>query len=71
MTPADRCEDAVLERLAALPEVAPAPELSRHIRAAALARLRPRPLHPAWALVVGCAALTYLFGALNFALNLF
>ncbi len=71
MTREDRCDDAVLGRLAALPEVAPEPELSRHIRAAALVRLRPRPLHPVWALVVGCAAVIYVFGALNFVMGLF
>jgi hypothetical protein len=71
MIPEDRVEDAVLARLAALPDIVPALALSQQIRAAALARLRPRPLHPVWALVVGCAACVYLFGTLNFVLGLF
>jgi hypothetical protein len=71
MTREDRFEDAVVGRLAALPALAPTRELSHRIRATALARLRPRPLHPAWALAVGCAALVYLFGALNFVMGLF
>jgi hypothetical protein len=72
MTPDDTLQDdRVIACLAALPSPSPSPELSAKIRAAALARLCPRPLHPAWALVVACSALGYLGSALAFTLGLF
>jgi len=63
--------DPVVARLAALPAETPKSELSASIRAAALARLRPRPLHPAWTLLVAGSALGYLLSALRFTLGLY
>jgi hypothetical protein len=63
--------DRVLARLAELENEQPVPELAKKIRAAALERLRPKPLHSAWALLVACSALGYLAGALRFTLGLF
>jgi hypothetical protein len=71
MTHHDSPHDAVLARVAALAAPHPSTELSAKIRAAALPRLRPRPLHPAWALLVACSALGYLASALSFTLGLF
>ena len=64
-------DDPVLARLAALPAHAPMPELSAKIRAAALARLRPRPLHPGWTLLVAGSTVGYLVSALRFTFELF
>jgi hypothetical protein len=56
--------DDVLSGLARLPVEAPAPALSRKIRAAALARLVPPRLHPAWSLLVAASVVAYLGWAL-------
>jgi hypothetical protein len=64
-------DDPLLARLAALPAHAPLRELSAQIRTAALARLRPRPLHLGWALLVVGSAACYLVSALTFTFGLF
>jgi hypothetical protein len=71
MTPIIPEADLVLARLAALPSDLPSPELSAKIRAVSLARLRPRPLHPAWALLVAASTLGYLVSAFLFTVGLF
>lgn len=64
-------DDPVLARLAALPNPVPDPARSAHVRGAALARLRPRRLHPAWVLLVASSTVGYLGGAFYFSLGLF
>jgi hypothetical protein len=64
-------DDPVLARLAALPDETPARDLTARIRAASLARLRPRPLHLGFTLLVAGSALGYLLSALRFTLGLF
>jgi len=64
-------DDPLLARLAALPEPVPTAERSERILAAALAVLRPRPLHPAWALLVASGTFGYLGSAVYFTLHLF
>ena len=64
-------DDPVLARLAALPNPAPDPTRSERVREAALARLCPRRLHPAWVLLVASSTIGYLGGALYFAVRLF
>jgi len=63
--------DPVLDRLAALPVVEPTPELSASLRAAALVRLRPRRVHPVWALVVAASVVSYLGWAVQFSSSLY
>ncbi len=64
-------DDPVLARLAALPNPTPDPARSEQVRQAALARLRPRRLHPAWVLLVASSTFGYLGGAFYFAVRLF
>jgi len=64
-------DDPVLARLAALPMAPLDPQRSQRIRAAALRALRPRALHPAWAMLVAGSTLCYLVCSLWFTLNLF
>ena len=63
--------DPVFACLAALPAMDPSPEVSARLRAAAHARLRPRPLHPAWTLLVAVAVLGYLGWAMRFSGSLY
>jgi hypothetical protein len=63
--------DPVFARLTALPVLELEPKLSKTVRAAAVARLRPRPIHPAWTLAVIASGLTYLGWALHFAASLY
>jgi hypothetical protein len=65
------CPDPVLDRLATLPVVEPAPELSASLRAAALVRLCPRRVHPVWALVVATSVVSYLAWAVQFSSSLY
>lgn len=58
--------DPVLRRLAELPALPPSDDLSERIRGAAHAALRPRPLHPFWALTVAASVLAYLGWAFYF-----
>jgi hypothetical protein len=67
MTPSD----PVLVRLARLPAPEPPPELSARVRAEAIARLRPRRVHPAWTLAVAVSVVSYLTWALRFASSLY
>lgn len=67
MTPSD----PVLARLAALPVAELEPKLAATVRAAAVTRLRPRPLHPAWTVAVVASGLVYLGWALHFSANLY
>lgn len=71
MTPIQPDDDPVLARLASLQSEAPGRELSAKIRAASLARLRPRPLHLGWTLLVAASTLGYLVGAVSFTLGLY
>ena len=64
-------DDPVLRALAALPEPRLDPGRAHTVRAKATARLRPRPLHPAWACLVASGAVGYLGSALYFTLHLF
>jgi hypothetical protein len=64
-------DDPVLLRLAALPVPVPDPARARRTREAALARLRPRRLHPAWVLLVASSVCGYLGSAFYFAVQLF
>lgn len=64
-------DDPVLARLAALPNPLPDPARSERLRAAALARLRPRRLHPMWVLLVASSTVGYLGAAFYFAVRLF
>jgi len=64
-------DDPVILRLAALPATPLDPERSQRTRAAALRALRPRALHPAWAMLVAGSTLCYLCCSLWFTLNLF
>jgi hypothetical protein len=64
-------DDPVLARLAALPNPVPEPARAERLRHAALARLRPRRLHPAWVVLVASSTFGYLGGAFYFALHLF
>jgi hypothetical protein len=64
-------DDPVLARIAALPNPLPDAARSRKIERAALPLLKPRPLHPAWALLVFGSTCGYLGSALYFTLRLF
>jgi hypothetical protein len=67
MTPSD----PVLVRLATLPVAELEPTLAATVRAAAVARLRPRPLHPAWTIAVVASGLAYLGWAVHFSASLY
>ncbi|HTQ05235.1 MAG TPA: hypothetical protein VMI54_15330 [Polyangiaceae bacterium] len=64
-------DDPVLARLAALPNPPTDPARTARLREAALLRLRPRRLHPAWAVLVASSTVAYLGSALYFAVRLF
>lgn len=63
--------DPVLACLAKLPAVEPAPELSDNLRAAAYARLRPRPVHPGFTVMVLVSVVSYLSWAVHFSSGLY
>jgi hypothetical protein len=63
--------DPVLACLAHLPGMDPSPELTLRLRAAAHARLRPRPVHPAFTLMVVASVVSYLSWALHFSSSLY
>ncbi|HWA75191.1 MAG TPA: hypothetical protein VG937_22795 [Polyangiaceae bacterium] len=62
--------DPVLQRLAELDAPAPVPELSVELRARALEKLRPRPVHPGFALAVAASVMAYFGWALHFVATL-
>ena len=64
-------DDPVLRALAALPVPRVDPGRARALRARAAEKLRPRPLHPAWAWLVASGVAGYLGSALYFTLHLF
>lgn len=63
--------DPVLCRLAELQAPTPNAEVSAAVRAAALARLCPRPIHPAWTIALVVSALSYLGWAVRFSSSLY
>jgi len=63
--------DPVFARLAALPGAEPSRELSERLRRAAHARLRPRRVHPAWAIAIALSVVSYLTWAVSFSGNLY
>lgn len=66
-----KAKDPVLARLAELPHEAPSPEISASIRRAATVRLRPRPVHPAWPLLIAASTVVYLGWAVHFSSGLY
>jgi hypothetical protein len=56
--------DDVLSGLARLPLEVPGPALSEKIRTAAVARLVPAQVHPAWSVIVAASIVAYLGWAL-------
>lgn len=62
--------DPVLARLAELPAEKPSAELAERLRAKAHARLRPRPMHPVWAVVAVSGVVGYLSWAVQFSASL-
>jgi hypothetical protein len=52
--------DAVFSRLAELPPSEPEPEFSNELRRRAHGVLRPRRVHPLWALAAAASVVTYL-----------
>jgi hypothetical protein len=62
--------DPVLQRLSQLDAPAPVPVLSTELRARAHAKLRPRPLHPGFALAVAASVVAYFGWALHFVSSL-
>ena len=63
--------DPVFARLADLPAMAPAAEMSARLRAAAHARLQPRRVSPAWTLLVAITVVGYLGLAVRFSSSLY
>jgi hypothetical protein len=63
--------DPVFARLATLPGAEPSRELSESLRRAAHARLRPRRVHPAWAIGIALCVVSYLSWAVSFSGSLY
>jgi type VI protein secretion system component VasF len=63
--------DPVFARLAELIAEERPPEFSANLRAEALRRLRPRGLHPVWAILVGVSVVSYLGWAIHFVDSLY
>lgn len=62
--------DALLSRLAELPVPEPPEELSLLLRAEALRRFRPRPLHVVWVALALASCAGYLGAAVYFVVCL-
>lgn len=63
--------DPVFARLAELPAQEPDPVLSARLRARAHRMLRPRPLHPLFAVAAAASVVAYLGWALYFTSRLY
>jgi hypothetical protein len=63
--------DPVFAHLADLRPSEPNPELSASLRAAAYSRLRPRPVHAAWSVIILVSTVSYLGWAVHFASSLY
>jgi hypothetical protein len=63
--------DPVFARLAALAALEPSPEFSERLRGIAHGRLRSRPVHPAWLVLVAVSLVGYLGWAAHFAASLY
>jgi hypothetical protein len=63
--------DLVFRRLAELAPSEPNPEFSRELREKAHRVLRPRRVHPVWALAAAASVVTYLGWAVYFTSRLY